>query len=57
MFMALEMLWALGTVKWGSAVRHHIPAMGILVIIGICLLDTNLHSLSRTKKLPKLKKI
>ena len=57
MFMALEMLWALGTVNWGSAVRHHIPAMGILVIIGICLLDTNLHSLSRTKKLPKLKKI
>ena len=56
MFFALEMLWALGTVNWGSAVRHHIPAMGILVLIGICLLDKNIHRIisinsSRSKKI------
>ena len=56
MFFALEILWALGTVNWGSAVRHHIPAMGILVLIGICLLDKNIHRVisinsSRSKKI------
>ena len=45
MFFALEILWALGTVNWGSAVRHHIPAMGILVLIGICLLDNNIYKI------------
>ena len=57
MFFALEMLWALGTVNWGSAVRHHIPAMGILVIIGICFLDQATHALSSLRKLPGTKKV
>jgi hypothetical protein len=52
-FLALEMLWALGTVNWGSAVRHHIPGMGILMIIGVCFLDPNLHIFKNTKKLPQ----
>jgi hypothetical protein len=56
MFFALETLWALGTVSWGSAVRHHIPAMGILVIVGICFLDKGTHAISslRPKKLSKI---
>jgi hypothetical protein len=49
-FLAIEMLWALGTVNWGSAVRHHIPGMGILMIIGICFLDPNLHILKNSQK-------
>ena len=32
MFFTLEIMWALGTVNWGSAARHHIPAIGLLVI-------------------------
>lgn len=43
MFLMLELLWAVGTVNWGSAVRHHVPAMGILMLIGICMLDKNIH--------------
>lgn len=46
MFFALEILWALGTVNWGSAVRHHVPGMGILMIIGICFLDKGAHFIS-----------
>ena len=57
MFFALEILWALGTVNWGSAVRHHIPAMGILMIIGICFLDPKLRSHKINKKFYKYKKV
>ena len=57
MFFALEILWALGTVNWGSAVRHHIPAMGILMIIGICFLDPKLRSNKINKKFYKYKKV
>jgi len=46
MFFALESLWALGTVNWGSAVRHHIPSMGILLITAICFLDKGTHAFS-----------
>ena len=57
MFFALELMWALGTVNWGSAVRHHIPGMGLLIIIGICFIDTSLHSISKTQTLRRIKKI
>ena len=56
MFLSLEMLWAIGTVNWGSAVRHHIPALGILVIIGICFLDRNFHAETNSRKKRKVAK-
>ena len=57
MFLALETLWALGTVNWGSAVRHHIPGMGLLMIIGICFLDKGTHSISVPQKFSRRTKI
>ncbi|MDA9355728.1 hypothetical protein N9R46_00525 [Gammaproteobacteria bacterium] len=30
-FLANEVLWSLGTVNWGTAARHHIPSIGILL--------------------------
>ena len=30
-YFALETIWSLGTVNWGTASRHHIPATGILL--------------------------
>jgi hypothetical protein len=56
-FLALEALWALGTVNWGSAVRHHIPGMGLLMIIGICFLDKGTHSISVPQKFSRRTKI
>ena len=56
-FFAIEMLWALGTVNWGSAVRHHIPGMGILMIIGICFLDPNLHIFKNSKTQNRVKNL
>lgn len=33
-FFSLEFLWAMGTANWGTAIRHHLVAYGVLVIIG-----------------------
>lgn len=34
LFLTMEFLWALGTINWGTAVRHHVLAYGILVLTG-----------------------
>ncbi len=33
-YFSLEFLWAMGTANWGTAIRHHIVAYGILVLTG-----------------------
>ena len=33
-YLLLEMMWSLGTVNWGNAVRHHVPGMGLMLIVG-----------------------
>jgi hypothetical protein len=32
--VTLELLWSFGTANWGTAIRHHIVAYGLLVILG-----------------------
>ena len=34
LFLTMECLWALGTINWGTAIRHHILAYGLLVLTG-----------------------
>jgi hypothetical protein len=31
-YLLLELIWSMGTVNWGTALRHHIPSFGLLVI-------------------------
>lgn len=31
-YLAIEIIWSVGTTNWGTAVRHHLPGMGLLVI-------------------------
>jgi hypothetical protein len=33
-FFSLEFLWALGTANWGTAIRHHLVAYGVLLVMG-----------------------
>jgi hypothetical protein len=33
-FLGMELVWALGTVNWGTAIRHHIPGYGVFVLLG-----------------------
>lgn len=30
-----EITWALGTTNWGTAVRHHVPALGLLLFLSL----------------------
>ena len=30
-YCCLEGIWSLGTAAWGTAIRHHLPASGLLV--------------------------
>ncbi len=34
LFLTMEFLWALGTINWGTAVRHHLLAYGLLALTG-----------------------
>ncbi len=34
LFLTMEFLWALGTINWGTAIRHHVLAYGLLVLTG-----------------------
>jgi hypothetical protein len=31
-YLAMETIWSLGTINWGTALRHHIPALGLLLL-------------------------
>ena len=32
-YFVAEISWALGTNNWGTAVRHHVPTIGILLVL------------------------
>jgi|LakMenEpi03Aug12_release.lakeMendotaPanAssembly.Ray.scaffolds.fasta_scaffold98578_2 hypothetical protein len=32
-YISLELTWALGTNNWGTAIRHHVPPMGLLLLL------------------------
>lgn len=34
LYFGMEFLWSLGTINWGTAIRHHLPGYAILVTIG-----------------------
>ena len=35
LYFTMELLWALGTVNWGTAIRHHLIPYGLVVILGV----------------------
>lgn len=35
MWFMMELVWSVGTVNWGTAARHHVPAVALLVIAGL----------------------
>lgn len=38
-YFGLEAIWAMGTVNWGTASRHHLPMLGCLLVIGLARKD------------------
>ena len=33
-YLVMETLWSLGTSNWGTASRHHLPSLGLLLVAG-----------------------
>lgn len=32
MYIIVEFIWSVGTINWGTAMRHHLPSIGLLLI-------------------------
>ena len=32
--LGIELMWALGTLNWGTAIRHHVPGYSVIVLLG-----------------------
>ena len=32
--LCMELIWALGTINWGTATRHHVPGYSVIVLLG-----------------------
>mgnify|MGYP007070994620 CR=1 FL=1 len=50
-YLTIEFLWALGTGNWGTAVRHHLVAYGILALLGTPGLIYSFERMFRKMKL------
>ena len=49
LYFLLELIWSLGTINWGTAIRHHVPATGLLLLIA-CFKDGQSVKLPITHK-------
>lgn len=38
-YLAMETIWSIGTINWGTSVRHHIPAWGLLLLAAYAVPD------------------
>ena len=44
--LGMEFVWALGTINWGTATRHHVPGYSVIVLLGapgLILFTRELH--------------
>jgi hypothetical protein len=33
--LGMELMWALGTINWGTSIRHHMPGHSVVVLLGV----------------------
>lgn len=38
-YLVIETIWSIGTINWGTAVRHHLPAWGLLLLAAYAASD------------------
>lgn len=49
-YLAMETIWSIGTINWGTSVRHHLPAWGLLLLAAYAASDRKV----RVKKITQL---
>jgi hypothetical protein len=35
LYLVVEGVWSIGTANWGTAARHHVPSIGLLVVAAL----------------------
>ena len=49
-YLVMETLWSLGTSNWGTASRHHLPSLGLLLVVGFAYRNVTSPKYNRSHK-------
>ena len=49
-YLLIESLWSLGTSNWGTASRHHVPSLGLLLVMGFAYRNVTFPKYNRSHK-------
>ena len=49
-YLVMETLWSLGTSNWGTASRHHVPSLGLLLVAGFAYRNVTSPKYNRSHK-------
>jgi len=49
-YLLVESLWSLGTSNWGTASRHHVPSLGLLLVVGFAYRNVIFPKYNRSHK-------
>ena len=49
-YLLIESLWSLGTSNWGTASRHHVPSLGLLLVAGFAYRNVISSKYNRSHK-------
>jgi hypothetical protein len=49
-YLLIETLWSLGTSNWGTATRHHVPSLGLLLVVGFAYRNVISTNYNRSHK-------
>jgi glucose dehydrogenase len=49
-YLLIESLWSLGTSNWGTASRHHVPSLGLLLVVGFVYRNVISPKYNRSQK-------
>jgi len=49
-YLIMETLWSLGTSNWGTASRHHLPSLGLLLVMGFAYRNVISSKYNRSHK-------
>jgi hypothetical protein len=49
-YLLIESIWSLGTSNWGTASRHHLPSLGLLLVMGFAYRNVISSKYNRSHK-------
>ena len=49
-YLVMETIWSLGTSNWGTASRHHLPSLGLLLVAGFAYRNVTSPKYNRSYK-------